>query len=407
MNKDIETIKDRPEYIEYLDKIIENITPKDREDENDISLKFQEWNQTQEKPLGLVERTDIWERIVGPYLKETFKITQGDKLLGMKIRKFPWVVDSLIPIGAITSLVADSGKGKSIVALIIAKAIATGEPFLGEFRTKKSKVLIIDQEMDRDIIISRHQAIIQDKNIDIDYMYEQSWMIDNEDNYQWLRDKILEKKYKVLILDTLTMIHSSDENSNNEMKPINIKILRLIRETKITVIYLHHNRKRMKGEKVTQAASRGAVEIISKVTSHLMLNSVRKMDNMDPNLIIHNMTIEQGKVRRPDDINLLGLDVTYNKATKKTTWEYAGRGNVEEGKIKNAKKEIMSVVEESPNNWTIKKFREELPNYSDTIMRDAVRELVQKGLLQVDTSGKGVTNNTKIYSLKIQDELPL
>jgi len=114
-----------------------------------------------------------------------FKIIKGEEILSKEIKKFPYIVDKLVPEKAITSITADSGRGKSIVSLIFAKAIASGNKLFDEFEVKKSTVLILDQEMDEDLIVGRYKAIIQDK-LDIDYIYEQFLLVDKEEDYSWV-----------------------------------------------------------------------------------------------------------------------------------------------------------------------------------------------------------------------------
>jgi len=56
-----------------------------------------------------------------------------------------WVMEKLIPEGAITLLHGPAGLGKTWLCLAIAKAVSEGMPFLG-FQTKKREVVYIDYE---------------------------------------------------------------------------------------------------------------------------------------------------------------------------------------------------------------------------------------------------------------------
>jgi len=56
-----------------------------------------------------------------------------------------WVMEKLIPEGAITLLHGPAGLGKTWLCLAIAKAVSEGTPFLG-FQTKKREVVYIDYE---------------------------------------------------------------------------------------------------------------------------------------------------------------------------------------------------------------------------------------------------------------------
>jgi AAA domain len=56
-----------------------------------------------------------------------------------------WLVDGLIPSGALTLLSGDSGVGKSTLALALAGAVAHGTPFLG-LPVRQNRVLYVDGE---------------------------------------------------------------------------------------------------------------------------------------------------------------------------------------------------------------------------------------------------------------------
>ncbi len=56
-----------------------------------------------------------------------------------------WLVDGVIPEGAITLVSGDSGVGKSTFVLALAGAVANGQPFLG-LNSIRRRVLIMDKE---------------------------------------------------------------------------------------------------------------------------------------------------------------------------------------------------------------------------------------------------------------------
>jgi len=70
-----------------------------------------------------------------------------------------WLIENLIPARHITNLYGDSGVCKSYLALIIARACITGEPFAGYPVHKRGNVLYLDLELDLDEQTRRWWAI--------------------------------------------------------------------------------------------------------------------------------------------------------------------------------------------------------------------------------------------------------
>lgn len=325
-----------------------------------------------------------------------FHITTSKEILTKEVKPFPYIIDRMVPENAITSITADSGKGKSIFALILAKHIASGQILFDEFEVKKSKVLVVDQEMDEDIIVSRYKEIVGSEETDIDYLYEQSWSIDDELQFEWLKRITKEGGYRVVVFDTLTTIHTLDENKADDMRKLNKLLLGLIRDTAITIVYLHHHRKLYKGEQHNQSSSRGSTEIIAKVASHLLINSKRRIDDFGRTVL--SMTTQQEKSRRPDGINTIGLDVIRDPKENKTSWEYKGEVDVNTKAVDQAKQKIIQILENENGSFTIKDF-ETKTNIGNSSLRAACKELIAEGKLD-SHKGNGAQWNTNFFMLR-------
>ena len=310
----------------YIGALIKDLPPSKY---NIVWPAIKEWNSKNSPPLPENELIRTFQSIVGKEFDrvggdltevKNYTITTSRQWLDMPKVDFPYLIDKLVPAKAITSLTADSGKGKSLVAVLMAKAIATGLPFLDTFTTKKCKVLIIDQEMDTDLIADRYKSMF-DEVCDVDIMAQQFWSINDKKDFTWLVDTIIAHEYEFVILDTLTTIHTKEENSATEMREINTLLLKLIAETNVTLMYLHHHRKSFAGEKMSQQSSRGSTEIIAKVASHLIVES-NKYHEDDKSIL--EITISQAKARRPEGINSIKIKSIYCETTHKTIIEYIG-----------------------------------------------------------------------------------
>ncbi|MBU3906402.1 AAA family ATPase [Patescibacteria group bacterium] len=328
-----------------------------------------------------------------------FKVVNSDEILEAKISDQPFIIDRLIPEKAITSITADSGKGKSILSIILARYIAKGEKLFGEFNVKQGKVLVVDQEMNKNEIFSRHQSIIKgEKGLKIDYLGEQFLQIDNKSDYEWLKNRIKEKNYRVVIFDTLTNLHAKNENSADEMKEINKLLLNLIYKTGTTIVYLHHHRKRQQGEYYSQSSSRGSTEIIAKTASHLLIDSKQFTEN---EITITEMTIQQEKARSSKRINKIGLKIFYDYHLKETHWEYLGEINDAANKLEMAKKFVLDILEKNGEH-TINGFKAEKEkqglNFGINALRSVCKDLITEGLI-TSRNGEGSQWRTQHYSL--------
>lgn len=315
--------------------------------------------------------------------EEEFHITTSKELWEYDIEPEFFIANPLIPEQAITSITADSGKGKSLLALIMGYQIAKGEPLFGEYEVKKSKVLIIDQEMNKNEIATRFKKIVDEDVSNIDYIIDQEFKITDDNDFDKLESNIRMGGYDVIIFDTFTEIHSNEENDSGAMKEVNAKLLQLIRFTGVTIIYLHHHRKLQKGEVLNQSSSRGSTEIIAKVSSHLLLDSKTSL-NEDEELVL-DMTISQPKGRSSKKlIGKVGIKIT-NKEDK-ISWEFLGEVQEKTEKVREAKNKILEILKEVPG-LTVKDVKEKT-NIGENNLRLAFKELADEKILDSEMHGK-------------------
>ena len=310
-------------------------------------------------------------------------ISTCQELLNYEIQPEFFVINPLIPKEAITNISADSGKGKSLFALILAYHIASGTPLFGKYDVEQGAVLIIDQEQNKNTIVSRFKKIVS-VDIPINYTIDQRFVITDEDNLDDLKS-IINSGYKVVIFDTFVEILTGNENDSGEMKIVNSKLLELIRSTKVTVIYLHHHRKLSKGDKLSQASSRGSTEIIAKVSSHLLLDSKNYKDEFDNNVL--EMTISQEKARSSSRLDgKISFKVINDQSDNTIKWEYLGEVEDKEKKVEEAKAHIMELLQTEPG-VTVRDL-EEKTKIGNSNIRAALKELVSENKLDVGRQGR-------------------
>ena len=375
-------------------------------------LMREKWNRRDIRD-GLFEKaysleTMKWEL---PEEKEERKIFHINEVLDMNEKEQPFLLKGMIVEGSVNALTADSGKGKSLVALKMVESIAKGDKFLGEFETKKAKTLIVDLEMSENDIVQRTKSIIHDKMDGLDLYFCQTFNIDNEDDYRWLTDSIVKNEYKFIVFDTLSAIHERDENSNSEMNLVNKKLIELCNKYGQTVLFLHHHKKPKVGEVQNQASSRGAGAIIDKAASQLLIDSKKALVAVGgdgeqkiglPGLII---SVEQMKRRQATGCEKFTINTCYNPQTKRSTYEFGGY--VE--RVENAvEKVIMTLLDK------MEKGEEYLMSeLTEMVGKSSVLYTALKQLIEVDKkigirlpndgetkNGAKIRHNSKIYYLE-------
>lgn len=316
---------------------------------------------------------------------DSFKISTSKDLLNSEIEEEQFIVTPLIPEQAITSITADSGKGKSLLALVVAVAISKGEKLFGEYEVKKNNVLIIDQEMNKFSIISRFKKIADENTDGVDYIIDQNFKITDEEDFYKLVFCILRNGYGVVVFDTFVEIFSNGggENDSGAMKEVNAKLLELIRLTKVSLVYLHHHKKRAMGEQFSQSSSRGSTEIIAKVSSHLLLDSKNSMTEDGENAL--DITISQEKARSAQRL-AKKITIRIINTENKIKWEFLGEVEEKTEVINKAKESILEMLKEVPG-LTVQDVKTKTKIGTNNI-RLALTELVDSGILDVGKLGK-------------------
>lgn len=313
-----------------------------------------------------------------------FRVSTCQELLSCEIQPEYFIINPLIPKEAITSITADSGKGKSLFALILAYHIAKGDDLFGKYKTEQQKVLIIDQEMNRNEVVSRFKKII-DSSLPIDYIIDQKLLLTDEYDLSNLKIIIARNDYQVVIFDTFTEIHDKEENDSGAMKLVNEKLLELIRITKISIVYLHHHRKIQKGERLSQSVSRGSTEIIAKVSSHLLLDSKNYKDELGNRVL--EMTVSQEKARSSSRLDgKISLKIINDEFENKIRWEYLGEAEEKGKKVEEAKSFIIETLSNC-QGATVKDL-EEKSDVGTSNIRIALKELVSENKIDVGQQGK-------------------
>jgi RecA-family ATPase len=166
----------------------------------------------------------------------------------------------VLPLGGRMLITAETGTGKSALALHIAASIITGRPLFGLLRAKKDAdygtpcfpittpcdVLYLDFELPEHIRW-RERLCPLTKEFGVDFLKDiyfpkkpSELRLDAGAGFDKLSRLVRALRPGVTIIDPLSSTHSADENTNSLKQPLN-KIDQLIEDSGTTVILIHHS----------------------------------------------------------------------------------------------------------------------------------------------------------------------
>ena len=226
-----------------------------------------------------------------------------------------WLVDGFLSKGEIAMFSGDGGSGKSLLLQDLAIHMITGKDEWLGMKLAGQKVMIIDQENPEDEVWERLFALgmTKESTDNLRYVWYQHVLLDDPDQVRKLYEDVANFGPDLLTLDSMSRMHLSNENANEEMNPlINDAIFPLARTLGTTVAMIHHVRK--DGRTRGATAIRNAVDI----TYDVALTEDKKQQIVTPDkqrsitawghaLYLTQRTDDEGKVRITTELEDLPL----------------------------------------------------------------------------------------------------
>lgn len=234
-----------------------------------------------------------------------------EELKNMKLEEPSYMIDHLISKGGINAISGVPESHKSFITLEMAKCISQGVPFLGKFETERGKVLLIDKENGKGRILSRLNNLT-DEVLELCIVAESDLKIDQKGAPEGVIRFCDSFNIGTVILDSLSSMHSAEENSNSQMAEVFTGLIKLANKG-LTVIFIHHEPK-SSGRNPEYASLRGAGDILAKCDIHLSLRHPKD----DSNTIL----VKQLKNRDAERIPEFKIAVYQEEG--KTRFEYIG-----------------------------------------------------------------------------------
>ena len=128
-----------------------------------------------------------------------------------------WVVENIFERATIGQLSAAPNQWKTWIMWHMAICIATGKKVFGRFEVDQQNVLIVNEE-DTEMMLKERSLMLLGEAKDIPvYIHAEKGIKLEDKTVTKLLEECGEKKIGVVILDSLGVIHTADENSAREM----------------------------------------------------------------------------------------------------------------------------------------------------------------------------------------------
>ena len=308
------------------------------------------------------------------------------ELINTEFKNPQWLVDRLIPHEAVTILSGAPATYKTFLTLEIALKVAGGEKVFGEFQAIQSPVLIIDEENHARILKDRAKLLSRNLDLPIFIASKNSFQL-GEKSTQKVIEYAKSKNARLVIFDSFICIHDADENIASEMRTV-MKYLKEIASQGISVIVIHHHRKKGKEKGNASQDIRGSSDIVAQVDCHLAVDRKGRDSGV---------TMQQIKLREAPEIK--PFTIRFHSDGDKANFEYTGdvkEGQNKRSELKALTKKILETTDK-PNRtqlWML--IQQAGTTGGEATFKTALKEMVEAREL---FSKKGTKNST-LYSLK-------
>ncbi|GEM_PF-1025861 len=262
-------------------------------------------------------------------------------------KEFPeeeWLVEDLISLPSVNALSGMPGHGKTFVTIHIAMCVARGLPVFGKFPSRQAPVLIISEEDYPNHLQGRFQSLGLTEHDQITYLSQAGFKCDIEDHVNQIIDIVHEKRFKLVIIDSLRRVHDQDENDSRGMARVSDGLKRIAKEG-VAVLYIHHHRKpEGYGPNNPTVSLRGSTEIQAAVENHF---SLEKKDGEDI-LVFRQSKSRNAEALKPFEVKILTELIFSAKKNKEETkvvgFEYVGEHDEKKRKSEEARVEIVAFL---------------------------------------------------------------
>jgi archaellum biogenesis ATPase FlaH len=156
-----------------------------------------------------------------------------------------YIVNPLLPKGALILLVGRPGEGKSFLTLDFCLKIAKGERILESFESQKCNVLLADFENSLSLLKERAAFISENGDIPENlFIWDGDFSIEEKKSIEFLEWAITQYNVKIIFIDNLSaIIKFSKENDNIKIYQLMRKLRNIALKHGVCILIVHHLRK--------------------------------------------------------------------------------------------------------------------------------------------------------------------
>lgn len=221
------------------------------------------------------------------HLDELYPVVKYDP--DMKTKRMEWLIDDLWQAGKINAVAGaeKSGKSRLIGWLLVGMAkgsvlgLRAAPPYVEPVKTLylcgEETVETVNQRL-------TSYARLQDvppSMLDVHFIEAAAMRLDLTQQREWLREKMLDEDFQMLVADPLRRLHAADENDSTAMSKIYNDIRKWSNRDGISIVLVHHTPKIHEDTDMTRIASwfRGSTDTAAILDTAQYVDRVGK-DNI-------------------------------------------------------------------------------------------------------------------------------
>lgn len=234
----------------------------------------------------------------------------------MKMQRMDWLIDDLWQAGKINAVAGaeKSGKSRLIGWLLVGMSrpdvlgLRVAPPFVEPIKTLylcgEETVATVNSR------ITKYAELqgVPTSMFDIHFIEAAAMRLDLRQQRDWLREKMLDEDFKMLVADPLRRLHAADENDSTQMSAIYNDVRKWSNRDGLSIVIVHHTPKIGEDTDMTRIASwfRGSTDTAAILDTAQYVDRIGK-DGIQmlragrfpplPPLAIHDMGDERGFVR--------------------------------------------------------------------------------------------------------------